>query len=130
MVARIDTQRTIISRKARSGRCNPKKSGVQAAFSTSCKAKMASGNAAPAKPASRQTNQPETAMVRYRTVQIGANSQFGGRHRGSTSRSYQPPVGTPRREWPRGSTRPRTRAGQRGKNLDALDYHEAARSVR
>src|SRR5918995_7307174 len=91
MVTRIDTQRTTISRKARSGRCNPKKSGVQAAFSTSCKAKMASGNAAPAKPASRQTNQPETAMVRYRTVQIGANSQFGGRQRGLTSRSYQPP---------------------------------------
>ena len=43
---------------------------------------MASGNAAPAMPASRQTNQPETATVRYRTVQIGANSQFGGdRHR-------------------------------------------------
>src|SRR3954447_8001381 len=91
MVARIEIQRTIISRKARSGRCNPKKSGVQAAFSNSCKAKISNGNAAPAMPASRQTNQPETAMVRYRTVQIGANSQFGGRHRGLTSRSYQPP---------------------------------------
>src|SRR5215211_8981730 len=115
MVARIDTQRTIMSRKVRSGRCKPKKSGVQAAFSTSCKAKMASGNAAPPLPACRQTNQPETAMVRYRTVQIDANSQFGGRHRGLTSRSYHRQVGTPRGEWPRGSTRPRTRAGQRGK---------------
>src|SRR5215207_11489567 len=91
MVARIDAQRTMIPKRARSGRCNPKKSGVQAAFSTNCKAKTASGNAAPAKPASRQTNQPDTAIMRYRTVQTGANSELGGRHRGLTSRSYQAP---------------------------------------
>ena len=48
-------------------------------------------SAAPARPASRQTNQPEMAIVKYRTVHTGAKSQFGGRQVGFANRSYQSP---------------------------------------
>src|SRR3712207_2328957 len=77
--------RTTMSTNAQPYRPAPKKIGVQAALSRSW---IAYGSSAALAPTRRQASQPERAIIAYRMVQTGPNSQDGGAHAGRSRLAY------------------------------------------
>src|SRR5882762_676628 len=78
-----------ISPKAARTACIPKKITDQAIFSNNCTANRIKGNLAAGQPASRQTSQELTAIIRYSEVHARPKTQLGGFHAGFLSCGYQ-----------------------------------------
>jgi hypothetical protein len=101
------------------------------------------GSTVMAKPTSGQTNQQETAMIKYRTVHTGTNSRFGGRQDGSARCSYHSPgrnTAPPKAATKQATTKPNSASRERasislhlsqiGRWPNAMDVAQAISSAR
>lgn len=90
IVAKIASQRAIISTKAAPGLCRPKKRIDQREFRTSWMIKITKAPLTPLlfNPL-RQTKKAATPIKVKSVIQIGAKTQFGGANWGLTKLAYQ-----------------------------------------